>query len=399
MTAPGESRAVSSVGPTEGLAVFPRTHSTSTGADAAARTLYERYGNRIFRYCLQRLYSVEEAEDAAQTAFLYAFVGLRRGVEPEFEVAWLYKIAENVCRTRLRARARRGRFETAGDLFELLDVVPAAEPTSSDQIEALPEILAGMPPSQRRALLLREVQGLSYREIAEQLRTSVSAVETLLFRARRSCARELDRLAQPAGKALSVASVASTFRSLISKYLAWSPGAKVAVLAAAAATGGALVATPRLVDHGGAKPWARSKPRSPVAPAEVAAGSAMKSATALARRAPLERKAPKTRRGTQPSTLAPADAPATVVTDTPSAPTGSTPSTTGAQAPPPQTSDPTTAPPQPTVAPPAVTVPTVPSLPPPPAVELPPPPLPTVPELPPLPSLPPLPPPPPVGLP
>src|SRR5919199_2625919 len=128
-----------------------RNGGAAPGADGAARVLYERYSNRIFRYCLQRLGSVEEAEDAAQTAFLYAYLGLRRGVEPEFEVAWLYKIAENVCRTRLRASARRGRFEAAGDLLGLIDLVPAAQPSGDhEKIEALPEVLSRMPPSQRR---------------------------------------------------------------------------------------------------------------------------------------------------------------------------------------------------------------------------------------------------------
>src|ERR671934_1125562 len=110
-----------------------RNGGSASGADTAVRVLYERYSNRIFRYCLQRLGSVEDAEDAAQTAFLYAFLGLRRGVEPEFEVAWLYKIAENVCRTRLRSRARRGRFESSDDLFDLLEVIPAADRSSNEQ--------------------------------------------------------------------------------------------------------------------------------------------------------------------------------------------------------------------------------------------------------------------------
>ena len=123
-----------------------------TQADAAARALYERYHHRIFRYCLHRLRSNEEAEDAAQTAFLYAFMGLRRGVTPEFEVAWLYKIAENVCRTRVRSDVRRGQFETRGDVFQLQDLLPAAEQVRDEKVEALPEILASMPASQRRAL-------------------------------------------------------------------------------------------------------------------------------------------------------------------------------------------------------------------------------------------------------
>ena len=232
------------------MSALPDERRSTAPQDDAARRLYERYSNRIFRYCLQRLGSLEEAEDAAQTTFLYAFLGLRRGVEPEFEVAWLYKIAENVSRTRLRASARRGRFEAAGDLLGLIDLVPAAQPSGDhEKIEALPEVLSRMPPSQRRALLLREVQGLSYREIAAQLRTSVSAVETLLFRARRSCARELERLERPSQTLLSTATLASTVRSLWSRYVAASGGVKAATVAAAVAAGGAVAVAPQLARH------------------------------------------------------------------------------------------------------------------------------------------------------
>jgi RNA polymerase sigma factor (sigma-70 family) len=217
--------------------------------DADARVLYERYHHRIFRYCLHRLRSNEEAEDATQTAFLYAFMGLRRGVTPEFEVAWLYKIAENVCRTRLRVHRRRGQFETGGDVFQLQDLLPAAEQVRDEKVDALPEILASMPASQRRALLLREVQGLSYREIAERLETSVSAVETLLFRARRSCARELKRVGEPLPGLLTTGSLVSGLRSLLSRYLAAGTGAKAAAVAVVAVTGGALVLTTPNVVH------------------------------------------------------------------------------------------------------------------------------------------------------
>jgi RNA polymerase sigma factor (sigma-70 family) len=394
------------------MSALADTTGTAVGTmppDAAARTLYERYSNRIFRYCLHRLHSVEEAEDAAQTAFLYAFVGLRRGVTPEFEVAWLYKIAENVCRTRIRSRARRGRFETTDDLHALLDVVPAADRTGGDEIDALPQILAGMPSSQRRALLLREVQGMSYREIAEQLQTSVSAVETLLFRARRSCARELERLTRPAGNALSAASVLSALKALVSRSLATGPGAKVAVLAAAAATGGALVATPHLVHHGAAKTPAVSHPPAGVTPVRL--GATGSTGVATAKRAPHDR--PARGKGTAAHKPGPAAAPSASGPAAPSStPAASTPapvsSSAGGAPPQPSSSAPTTQPaqsnpapadPQPPVTLPPVTVPpvTVPPITVPPVVQLPPVTIPsvtvpsvTVPSIP-APTLPPLP--------
>ena len=66
-------------------------------------TLYERYSRQIFAFCLHQLGSREEAEDATQTTFLNAFRSLQRGIAPEFESAWLYKIAQNVCLTRRRS--------------------------------------------------------------------------------------------------------------------------------------------------------------------------------------------------------------------------------------------------------------------------------------------------------
>jgi hypothetical protein len=86
---------------------------------AATDELYKRHAERIYRFCLRRLRSREEADDATQTTFLNAFRGLRRGVMPELELAWLFKIAENVCLARLRSNVRRLRVESPVDLEPL----------------------------------------------------------------------------------------------------------------------------------------------------------------------------------------------------------------------------------------------------------------------------------------
>jgi RNA polymerase sigma factor (sigma-70 family) len=160
---------------------------------AATQDLYERYAGQIFGFCLNRLGSREEAEDATQTTFLNAFRGLRRGVDPEVESAWLFKIAHNVCLTRRRSSWRRGRVESPGDMQALQDFVAAPQRMGTDELIELQEALAAMPANQRKAILLREWQGLSYREIAEEMELSPSAVETLIFRARRSLARGLEQ--------------------------------------------------------------------------------------------------------------------------------------------------------------------------------------------------------------
>src|SRR2546421_1036371 len=158
----------------------------------SAAELYEQYSSRIFGYCLRRLPSREEAEDAVQHTFMNAFRGLQRGVVPRSESAWLFKIAENVCRERQRSAWRRSRLELVQDPDDMASLA-AAPVRSHDELAGIADALAELPPNQQRAILLREWQGLSYKEIAEQLALSEGAVETLLFRARRSLARKLDR--------------------------------------------------------------------------------------------------------------------------------------------------------------------------------------------------------------
>jgi len=158
--------------------------------DEATRLLYERHQRKILSFCQHQLGNREEAEDATQITFMNAFRGLRRGTSPEFETAWLYKIAHNVCLTRRRNSYRRRLVEAPSD-FELIEELVPAHEAESDELFGLTSALRVLPEQQRRALLLREWQGLSYREIADEMRLSQAAVETLLFRARRSLADAL----------------------------------------------------------------------------------------------------------------------------------------------------------------------------------------------------------------
>jgi RNA polymerase sigma factor (sigma-70 family) len=160
-------------------------------ADAAG-DLYERYSAQIFGYCHHQLGSREEAEDAVQTTFMNAFRGLSRGIVPELESAWLFKIAHNVCLSRRRSSWRRGKVEAPNNLEVLQEVIPGREQVA-DELIGLQDVLETMPENQRRAILLREWQGLTYREISAELGLSQSAVETLIFRARRALAQGLEQ--------------------------------------------------------------------------------------------------------------------------------------------------------------------------------------------------------------
>lgn len=164
-------------------AVEPQVDPTT-----AAQVLYERHSGRLLGYFVHQLGSRDEAEDALQTTFLHAVRGLRRGVVPMAEWPWLLTIARNVCFTRWETARRRRRFETPRDPHVIEESAPAAVERAEMPLQ---QALAALPEQQRRAILMREWQGLSYREIADELGVTVGAVESLLFRARASLAKQL----------------------------------------------------------------------------------------------------------------------------------------------------------------------------------------------------------------
>ena len=229
----------------------------------AARDLYERYARQIYTYCLHQLRNKEEAEDATQSTFLNAFRGLQRGVDPEFESAWLYKIAQNVCLTRQRSSSRRRKVESPGDLDSMQDFVPAHE-VDSDELIRLPEALEGMPEQQRRALLLREWQGLSYREIADELGLSQAAVETLLFRARRTLAAGLTEEQKPTtvGRRIRAGGDVGSILAVV-KSVAFTAGSKIAATVATVLATSVVAASPsarHVVEHAVVPTYPTAKP-------------------------------------------------------------------------------------------------------------------------------------------
>jgi RNA polymerase sigma-70 factor (ECF subfamily) len=150
--------------------------------------LYYDYAGLIYRYCLSRLDSPEDADDALQATYLNAWRSIDSGVEPLSSRPWLFQIAANVCSSMLRTRLGGASVQPFSP--EELDRIPTkVEP--NDDLLGLSAALAGLPERQRHALLLRDWRGLSYDEIAAELDSSYQAVETLLFRARKSVAARL----------------------------------------------------------------------------------------------------------------------------------------------------------------------------------------------------------------
>jgi RNA polymerase sigma factor (sigma-70 family) len=162
---------------------------TSARANKALDELYRQHVGDVYRYTYAVLGNHADAEDVTQTTFVNALRALERGELPRDASHWLLAIAHNVVRQRWRQAAARP------TLVELASDVPdGPQEQEAYELDELVRALQRIPESQREALVMRELEGRSYREIAELLGLTTSALETLLFRARRSLADELENV-------------------------------------------------------------------------------------------------------------------------------------------------------------------------------------------------------------
>jgi RNA polymerase sigma factor (sigma-70 family) len=150
--------------------------------DQAFETLYRRYVADVYHYALALLRNPADAEDVTQTTFLNAYRAYQRGEEIRKPQNWLIKIAHNVARTRYARATRRVKEVPLEDHVDQLAVADDEKPN----IEGVLRALGRLPFNQRAALVMRELEGRSYAEIADTLDVSVPAVETLIFRARKA---------------------------------------------------------------------------------------------------------------------------------------------------------------------------------------------------------------------
>jgi RNA polymerase sigma factor (sigma-70 family) len=160
------------------------------GNDDAFRAIHDRYRQRLFAYTRQMLPRRQDAEDALQDVFVRAYAGLRANDRQVALRAWLYRVAHNRCVDELRRP-----LVSPAEVFELISV-PEQDPVAqADQRESLRRLIADvrrLPEQQRSALLMRELSGMSYAELAVALETTVPAVKSLLVRARIALAQALE---------------------------------------------------------------------------------------------------------------------------------------------------------------------------------------------------------------
>jgi len=173
--------------------------AVARGEEAAFRLLVQRWENEVRAFLIHMLSSVEEAEDLTQDTFVQVFrkAGRYQG-EGKFQ-SWLFRIAGNHARSKLRRRKILGWVSFNPDVHDQAGSGddPATALVKKDEAHRVKGAVAQLPERQRQALVLHRFQGLKYKEIAESMDVSVPAVESLIQRAmgelRRTLTGKADR--------------------------------------------------------------------------------------------------------------------------------------------------------------------------------------------------------------
>lgn len=153
------------------------------GNDDAFRAIHDRYRSRLLAYACQMLPgSRSDAEDALQDVFVRAYASLRANDREIALRPWLYRVAHNRCIDEIRRPGSQSVELTEASGPSTVD--PSTVVERRDDLQNLVTDVSRLPEQQRSALLMREINGLAYNDIAEALDVTVPAVKSLLVRAR-----------------------------------------------------------------------------------------------------------------------------------------------------------------------------------------------------------------------
>ncbi|MDE0062705.1 MAG: RNA polymerase sigma factor RpoE [Gammaproteobacteria bacterium] len=163
------------------------------GDQAAFELLFTRYQHKVLGLIGRHLNDPDEVQDVAQEAFVRAFRALPRFRGESAFYTWLYRIALNTTRNHVAARNRRPP-PTDIDVADarLMDGVdtlrddedPLAALSRDELSSEIRQAIGALPDDQRSAVILREMDGLSYDQIAEVMHCPVGTVRSRIFRAR-----------------------------------------------------------------------------------------------------------------------------------------------------------------------------------------------------------------------
>lgn len=174
---------------THGAADDVLVAAAQRGDGTAFDELVRRHSTSMFRVAFRVLGDAVEAEDAVQDAWVSAWRSLRRFRGDAAVSTWLYRVVTNAALACVRRRSSTVVWDPTGETFARLTAgrdsdTPEGHAVRREEAVLVQHAIATLEPSQRVPLVLRELEGLSYQQIAEVLDVSVAALHSRLHRAR-----------------------------------------------------------------------------------------------------------------------------------------------------------------------------------------------------------------------
>jgi RNA polymerase sigma-70 factor (ECF subfamily) len=174
------------------------------GDKAAFDSLVLRHKDRVFNLCYRLLGDYEEANDSAQETFIKVYGSLKKFRFESAFYTWLYRIAVNTCKNKLKSSAFRqkmkmvpvdnpvsGNRSQPGREIQDESQSPAMELEKKERMRVIQEAINALPPEQKEVVTLRDIEGFSYEEVAEITGFNLGTVKSRLARARQDLRKKL----------------------------------------------------------------------------------------------------------------------------------------------------------------------------------------------------------------
>ena len=172
------------------------------GDELAFKSLVDTYQDMVFNTALGIVQNSEDAEDVAQEVFIQVYRSIDQFKGDAKLSTWMYRITTTKALDHIRSRKRKKRFAFITSLFGTNDELlhepvdfqhPGVSLDRKEQAALLFKMIDKLPENQKIAFNLHKTEELSYQEIADVMQVSVSAVESLLFRARQNLRKLLEK--------------------------------------------------------------------------------------------------------------------------------------------------------------------------------------------------------------
>ena len=156
--------------------------------------LVDRYKNMVYNLAYRMLGDEDEARDAAQESFISAYEGLRGFKFGSKFSSWLYRIALNKCRDHLRAGKKTQPLDAISEITPAADPTPELGASSRQGDDAVKRALGALPEEYRGVVILKHLEELDYREIADILGVEVNVLKVRAYRGREMLRKILEEM-------------------------------------------------------------------------------------------------------------------------------------------------------------------------------------------------------------